>query len=70
MEVKNAGNVITAATEKQQMVQKPKTPANIMGDILNAEATKQLLKNTLKENAGAFSASILDLYNTDRTLQQ
>lgn len=70
MEAKNAGNVITAATEKQRMAQKPKTAANIMGDILNAEATKQLLKNTLKENAGAFSASILDLYNTDRTLQQ
>ena len=70
MEVKNAENAITAATEKQQMTQKPKTAANIMGDILNAEATKQLLKNTLKENAGAFSASILDLYNTDRTLQQ
>lgn len=70
MEIKNAENVIVAATEKQQVAQKSKTAANIMGDILNAEATKKLLKNTLKENAGAFSASILDLYNTDYTLQK
>lgn len=64
MEVKNA-NVIA----QQQAAAKPKTPASIMGGILNAESTKKLLADTLKENAGAFSASILDLYNTDTYLQ-
>lgn len=68
MDVKNSENLIVSS-EKQQAA-KPKTPASIMGGILNAESTKKLLENTLKENAGAFSASILDLYNTDRTLQQ
>lgn len=64
MEVKNA-NIIT----QQKAAEKPKSPASIMGSILNAESTKKLLANTLKENAGAFSASILDLYNTDTYLQ-
>lgn len=66
MEVKNA-NIITQQTEKT--APKPKTPASIMGSVLNAESTKKLLADTLKENAGAFSASIFDLYNTDTYLQ-
>ena len=67
MNVKNA-NLITEAQEKK--VPKVKTPASIMGGILNAESTKKLLQNTLKENAGAFSASVLDLYSTDTALQK
>lgn len=65
MNVKNT-NIIT----QQTAATKPKTPASIMGNILNTESTKKLLQNTLKENAGAFSASILDLYSTDTKLQQ
>ncbi len=65
MNVKNT-NLITEAQEKKV----PKTPASIMGGILNAESTKKLLQNTLKENAGAFSASVLDLYSTDTALQK
>lgn len=65
MNVKNT-NIIT----QQEAAVKPKTPASIMGSILNADSTKKLLQNTLKENAGAFSASILDLYSTDTTLQK
>ena len=41
-----------------------------MNSIVNAESTKKLLQNTLKENAGSFSASIIDLYNSDKTLQE
>lgn len=68
MKPNNTKNLITAAQDKTET--KPKTPASIMGGILNAESTKKLLQNTLKENAGAFSASVLDLYNTDTYLQQ
>lgn len=66
MEVKNT-NIIPSQETKAA---KPKTPASIMGGILNAKSTKKLLADTLKENAGAFSASILDLYSTDSKLQQ
>ncbi|MBO7176930.1 MAG: recombinase RecT, partial [Clostridia bacterium] len=41
-----------------------------MNGIINSDATKKLLENTLKENAGAFAASVLDLYNTDTYLQK
>ena len=64
MNVKNT-NIITQQTAAAAA--KPKTPAS---SILNADSTKKLLQNTLKENAGAFSASILDLYSTDTTLQK
>lgn len=67
MNVTNA-NLITEAQAKKPAA--PKSAASVMGSILNAESTKKLLQNTLKENAGAFSASILDLYSTDTTLQK
>ena len=67
MNVKNT-NIITQQTAAA--APNPKPPASIMGSILNADSTKKLLQNTLKENAGAFSASILDLYSTDTTLQK
>jgi recombination protein RecT len=47
-----------------------KTPAQLMNSILNSDHTKKLLENTLKENAGSFAASVLDLYNTDTYLQK
>ena len=47
-----------------------KTPAQQMGAIVNNEATMKILKDSLKENAGAFAASVIDLYNSDKTLQQ
>ena len=46
-----------------------KSTAARMNDIVNAPATQKLLQNALKENAGAYAASIIDLYNTDKTLQ-
>ncbi len=64
MKVQNA-EIIT--TEKQKP--KPKTAASVMGEIVNAKSTQQLLKNALKENSGAFAASIIDLYNSDTYLQ-
>lgn len=67
MEVKNT-NLITEAAKKS--TPKAKTPASLMGGILNTESTKKLLQDTLKENAGAFSASVLDLYSTDSGLQK
>jgi recombination protein RecT len=40
-----------------------------MRNIINAESTQKMLAGMLKENAGAFTASVIDLYNSDKTLQ-
>ncbi|MDE7281713.1 MAG: recombinase RecT [Ruminiclostridium sp.] len=58
---------IITATEKQPP--KPKSPANIMRELVDNENTKKLFAGVLKENAGAFTASLIDLYNTDTYLQ-
>lgn len=47
-----------------------KTPAQMMNSILGSDATKKLLQETCKENAGAFAASILDIYTNDKQLQK
>lgn len=53
---------------QQQIAVKQKTPATMMSGILNNEQTKKMLQETLKDNAGAFSASVLDLYSNDKYL--
>lgn len=50
-------------------------PANIppskrMRDVLNLSGSQALLEETIKENKGAFVASLIDLYNTDNVLQR
>ena len=44
-------------------------PIERLKNILAAESVQEQFKSVLKENAGAFVASIIDLYNTDKTLQ-
>lgn len=66
----NTSGIIAAATQTKPVQNKPLSPANIMRGILDSDATKKLLQESLKENAGAFSASILDLYNSDTYLQR
>lgn len=44
-------------------------PIDRLKNILNAESVKEQFKNVLKENSGPFVASIIDLYNNDKTLQ-
>lgn len=68
METTNTNGMIAAAAAKAPA--KPQSPANIMRGILDSAATKKLLQDSLKENAGAFAASVLDLYNSDRYLQR
>ena len=47
-----------------------KSPVNMMKDIVNNAGSMQILKNSLNDNAGAFAASVIDLYNSDTTLQK
>jgi len=44
-------------------------PIDKLKNILYAQSVQEQFKSVLAENAGAFVASIIDLYNTDRTLQ-
>lgn len=44
-------------------------PVEKLKAILYADSVQEQFRNVLKENAGAFVASIIDLYNTDKTLQ-
>jgi len=44
-------------------------PVERLKNILNVESVQEQFKSVLQENAGAFVASIIDLYNTDKTLQ-
>lgn len=67
---KNVSGAIGKAIEKNEEGKNAATAVTIMNNIVNAESTKKLLQNTLKENAGSFSASIIDLYNSDKTLQE
>lgn len=69
-EVTNANGIIAAAANNQAVANKQKSPSSIMKGILDNDNTKKLLQDSLKENAGAFAASILDLYNSDKYLQQ
>ena len=68
----NTQNAITNAAQNAQTPQAPaqRTAASMMSSIVNSTSTKKLLENTLKENAGTFAASIIDLYNTDKYLQK
>ena len=64
----NIANAIQAA-QQQLNLPKKKTPAQMMSAVVSAEGTKKLLETVLKENAGTFTASVIDLYNSDKTLQ-
>ncbi len=44
-------------------------PIEKLKNILAAQSVREQFESVLKENSGAFVASIIDLYNTDRTLQ-
>jgi len=44
-------------------------PIDKLKNILAAQSVQEQFKAVLQENAGAFVASIIDLYNTDHTLQ-
>lgn len=45
-------------------------PIDKLKFVLSTESVKQQFENALKENAGAFIASVIDLYGSDKDLQQ
>ncbi len=68
----NTNGIIAAAAEKKTAEKAPmkkQSPANQMRIILDSKSTQKLLQDSLKENAGAFTASVLELYKSDSKLQ-
>jgi len=47
-----------------------RTPMGKLKHVLNTESVKAQFQNAIKENAGAFIASIIDLYGSDKSLQE
>ncbi len=56
--------------EQKNIPQRQPRPIDALKSILKAPSVEEQFKNTLKENSGAFIASIIDLYNGDQYLQQ
>lgn len=47
-----------------------KTQIQKMKQMINVDSVREQFNNALKENAGTFVASIIDLYSSDSTLIQ
>jgi len=63
---KQTGLIQQATTNGKTAVARP---IDKLKHILAAQSVQEQFQSVLKENAGAFVASIIDLYNTDKTLQ-
>lgn len=55
--------------QNNQLAQKPKSKIEVLKDIMKAPSIQEQFNNVLKDNAGVFVASIIDLYNGDTYLQ-
>ena len=65
----NQKGLIQQATKQESKATALARPIDKLKHILAAQSVQEQFQSVLKENAGAFVASIIDLYNTDRTLQ-
>ena len=48
---------------------RPASPTQVLGNMLAGKAVKQLFENALGNNAGAFTASLLEVFSNDKALQ-
>lgn len=46
------------------------TKFDIFRQVINSDTIRAQVKNSLKENSGAFLSSVIDLYNSDTALQE
>lgn len=65
--VKAAGMIQKQADAKPA---KGVTPSELMRRAMTSVSISEILKSTLKENAGAFTASMIEMYSSDKYLQQ
>lgn len=60
--------VPTATSQAGQVAKQPKK-VDVLKNMLNAESVQAQFKNALGKNSGTFVASVIDLYNSDSSLQ-
>jgi len=53
-----------------EVAKKKQSPVALLKGALSADSTQQQFHDVLKENAGAFIASIIELYSSDNNLQK
>lgn len=58
----------TTTNNNQQQVEKRK-PVDVLKSVLNAPSVQEQFQNALGSNSNSFVASVIDLYNTDKSLQ-
>lgn len=59
---------MTTTTNNNQQVEKRK-PVDVLKSVLNAPSVQEQFQNALGSNSNSFVASVIDLYNTDKSLQ-
>lgn len=62
--------VVPTATSQAGQVAKKQRGVDLLKNMLNAESVQTQFKNALGKNSGTFVASVIDLYNGDKSLQQ
>ena len=65
-----AGKIATAAQNTALAEKQASTPLQRLKGLLDTDEMKKRLSETLKENAGAFSASIIELFTSDNLIKQ
>ena len=63
-------HVVPTATSQAGQVAKKQRGVDLLKNMLNAESVQAQFKNALGKNSGTFVASVIDLYNGDKSLQQ
>ncbi len=71
MQTTNTNGIIAAAAEKQNApaANNTQTPTQMFHKLLNNGAIQKQLEDSLKENAGAFTTSALNVFREDSLLQ-
>ena len=62
--------MVPTATSQAGQVAKKQRGVDLLKNMLNAESVQAQFKNALGKNSGTFVASVIDLYNGDKSLQQ
>jgi len=61
---------VAQAQEQTQAVAQRQNPVARLKHVLSAESVKEQFENVLRESAGVFVASLLEVYSGDRKLQE
>lgn len=67
--MENNGRIARVQAQQQEAAVS-RSPLGKLKALLGTDEVKKRLSETMKENAGAFSASIIELFNSDRYLAQ